>query len=125
MLQISSLVLLLGTSVLIYFSVTGFDHPAYLFIPMSLIACSNGVAIPNGMSGAISVEPKLAGTSSGLAGFIQISLGAGATFAVGYFHDGSAVPMVSSMVICALLSVAFFQLMVQHHDVSIVEVTDS
>ncbi|MEH6442803.1 MAG: multidrug effflux MFS transporter [Oceanospirillaceae bacterium] len=115
MLRIGSVVLVLGASVLVYFSYVGFSHPAYLFMPMALIACSNGIAIPNGMAGALSVEPKLAGTASGLAGFLQIILGAAATFVVGFVHDGTAIPMVVAMVVCALLSVLFFQVMVQHN----------
>lgn len=113
MLGLSSTVLLLGISVLIYFSFIGFAHASYLFLPMSLIACSNGIAIPNGMAGALSVDPKLAGTASGLAGFIQIAMGALATFVVGFFHDGSALPMVLSMVVCAFLSVLSFQWLVE------------
>lgn len=113
MLKLSSLVLMCGIGLLIYFSFVGFDHASYLFVPMSLIACSNGIAIPNGMSGALSVKPELAGTASGLAGFLQIALGALATFIVGFFHDGSAMPMVATMVICAVLSVFAFLLMVK------------
>lgn len=117
MLDIACLLLIIGTGVLLYYSYSGFNHPSSLFIPMTLVACSNGIAIPNGMSGALSVEPKLAGTASGLAGFIQISLGAGTTFVVGFFHDGSSYPMVVSMVVCAFLSVLFFKLLAQ--DVSV------
>jgi DHA1 family bicyclomycin/chloramphenicol resistance-like MFS transporter len=114
-LKIGCTVLMLGASLLAYFSYTGIDHPIYLFAPMALIACSNGIAIPNGMAGALSVEPKLAGTASGLAGFIQIALGAVATFVVGYFHNGSVMPMVICMLVCAILSVFFFQVLVQQN----------
>jgi len=119
MLDIACLLLIIGTGVLLYYSFSGFNHPSSLFIPMTLVACSNGIAIPNGMSGALSVAPKLAGTASGLAGFIQISLGAIATFAVGYFHDGSSFPMVACMVVFALLSVLFFKFWVQ--DIALAE----
>ncbi|OUS38882.1 hypothetical protein A9R01_02750 ['Osedax' symbiont bacterium Rs2_46_30_T18] len=125
MLDMSSIILALGISVLIYFSFTSFDHPAYLFIPMALVACSNGIAIPNGMSGALSVNPKLAGTASGLAGFIQISMGAAATFVVGFFHDGSAMPMVICMVVTAVLSIVSFKLIVQQEQDSAIEVLDN
>lgn len=112
-LRIGCALLILGASVLGYFSYTGIDHPVYLFSPMALIACSNGIAIPNGMSGALSVDPKMAGTASGLAGFMQILLGALATFVVGFFHDGSVFPMVITMGVFAVLSVLCFQVLVQ------------
>lgn len=115
MLMCGCAILMLGASVLLYFYFVGFSHPLFLFLPMSVIACSNGIAIPNGMSGALSVEPKLAGTASGLAGFIQILLGAFATFLVGFFHDQSAQPMVFVMLFCAICSVLFFLCMVKHN----------
>ena len=113
MLNIACILLTIGIGFLLYFNFTGFTHPSSLFIPMTLVACSNGIAIPNGMSGALSVDPKLAGTASGLAGFIQISMGAAATFSVGYFHDGTSYPMVVSMVVCAFLSVLCIKFWVQ------------
>ncbi|MGB1237577.1 MAG: multidrug effflux MFS transporter [Pseudomonadales bacterium] len=114
MISMANAALMLGIAVLIYFNTVGFDHAANLFIPMALVACSNGLAIPNGMAGALSVKPELAGTASGLAGFVQIATGAVATFVVGFFHDGSAAPMVYSMVSVALLSVLCFQLMIKY-----------
>jgi len=121
MLDAACALLIVGTGVLLYYSYTGFNHPSSLFIPMTMVACSNGISIPNGMSGALSVDPKLAGTASGLAGFIQILLGAGATFAVGYYHDGSSFPMVVCMVILALLSVLCFKLLVKEDQLGSIE----
>ena len=37
-------------------AVTGFLAPATLFLPMSLAAFGNGLTIPNGTAGAISVD---------------------------------------------------------------------
>ena len=46
--------------------------PIALFGPMLAAAFANGLTIPNAQAGAISVEPALAGTASGLAGFLQM-----------------------------------------------------
>lgn len=43
---------------------------------ITFIGVGNGMTIPNGMAGALSVRPHLAGTASGLAGFLMFSLGA-------------------------------------------------
>lgn len=116
MILLANIALALGISVLLIFNIEGISHPAYMFFPMAIVACSNGIAIPNGMSGALSVKPELAGTASGLAGFIQISMGAFATFVVGFFHNGTAYPMVNSMLVMGVLSIASFQLMIKHKE---------
>ncbi|MCE0506755.1 MULTISPECIES: multidrug effflux MFS transporter [unclassified Roseivivax] len=43
---------------------------------MCFVGLGNGMTIPNGTAGALSVRPHLAGTASGLAGAIMIGLGA-------------------------------------------------
>ena len=51
-------------------------HPTYLFLPMMLVGTGNGMTLPNANAGAISVRPDLAGSASGLGGFLQIGGGA-------------------------------------------------
>lgn len=48
----------------------------YLFYPMMLVGIGNGMTLPNANAGAISVRPELAGSASGLGGFLQIGGGA-------------------------------------------------
>ena len=56
---------------------TAFEpHPAYLFWPMALVGMGNGMTLPNANAGAVSVRPELAGSASGLAGFMSIGGGA-------------------------------------------------
>ncbi len=52
-------------------------HALYLFLPMMLVGVGNGMTLPNANAGAISVRPDLAGSASGLGGFLQIGGGAG------------------------------------------------
>lgn len=49
---------------------------AFLFWPMALVGMGNGMTLPNANAGAVSVRPDLAGSASGLAGFMQIGGGA-------------------------------------------------
>ena len=51
-------------------------QPAFLFWPMALVGMGNGMTLPNSNAGAVSVRPDLAGSASGLAGFMQIGGGA-------------------------------------------------
>ena len=50
--------------------------PITLFGPMVLGAFSNGLSMPNAQAGVISVDPLLAGTASGVAGFLQMTAAA-------------------------------------------------
>lgn len=69
-------------------AVTGLLSPATLFLPMCLAALGNGLTIPNGTAGAISVDPRLTGAAAGWSGFSQMACGAAASQLVGSLQDG-------------------------------------
>lgn len=83
-------------------------QPLALFGPMMLAAFANGLTIPNAQAGAVSVEPTLAGTASGLAGFAQMFMAALVSQAVGMLQNGTPYPMAGFMAACAALSLAGF-----------------
>lgn len=113
MFMLSNIILFIAMIVLLYFSYIGISKPLYLFLPMSFVACANGLAIPSAMASALSIRPEIAGTASGLAGFTQIAMGALATFVVGYFHNGTTTPMITSMVVGGVLSILCFLTLVK------------
>jgi MFS transporter, DHA1 family, multidrug resistance protein len=84
--------------------------PVLLFGPMMLGSFASGLAMPNAQAGAISVDPALAGTASGVAGFTQLLVAALVSQAVGMLQDGTPYPMLGFMVGCALLSLLGFLL---------------
>jgi MFS transporter, DHA1 family, multidrug resistance protein len=84
--------------------------PLALFGPMLLAAFANGLTIPNAQAGAISVDPMLAGTASGVAGFLQMFTAAVVSQAVGALQNGTPYPMIGFMTGCALLSLLGFVL---------------
>ena len=73
-----------------------------LFAPMALIAFAQGTALPNVQAGAVSVDPRVAGAASGLAGFIQMTMAALAVQVVGSVQDGTPYPTLIAMLVCAL-----------------------
>ena len=75
--------------------------PVLLFGPMMLGSFASGLAMPNAQAGAISVDPALAGTASGVAGFTQLLVAALVSQAVGMLQDGTPYPMLGFMVGCA------------------------
>jgi DHA1 family bicyclomycin/chloramphenicol resistance-like MFS transporter len=84
--------------------------PALLFCPMMLGAFANGLAIPNAQAGAVSVDPVLAGTASGLSGFTQMLCAAIVSQAVGMLQNGTPYPMLGFMAGCGLISLLGFVL---------------
>ena len=68
-------------------AISGLLSPATLFIPMCLAAFGNGLTIPNGTAGAISVDPRLTGAAAGWSGFAQMACGAAASQLVGSLQN--------------------------------------
>lgn len=83
--------------------------PLAMFAPATIAVFGNGLSMPNAQAGAISVEPRLAGTASGLSGFLQMAMAALAAQFVGMIQDGTPYPTVGVMgavSILALVSIA-------------------
>jgi DHA1 family bicyclomycin/chloramphenicol resistance-like MFS transporter len=69
-------------------AISGLLTPTTLFLPMVLSAIGNGLTIPNGTAGAISVDQRLTGAAAGWSGFSQMACGAAASQLVGSLQDG-------------------------------------
>lgn len=67
--------------------------PAGIFVPATFIAIGNGISQPNGIAGAISVDPSRAGAASGIVGFLQMALGAVGTVIVGHALADALLPV--------------------------------
>ena len=77
MILAGSIVNVVGLSVSMLVFLAGHGSAASFFGFMTLVGLGNGLTIPNGTTGTLSVRPKLAGTASGLGGAIMIGGGAG------------------------------------------------
>ena len=100
------------TSINSYF--IGYSHPIILFGPMFIIAISAGLIAANAMAGLLAVRPEIAGTAAGLAGFLQMSSAALATFLVGVFSTEKGTSMILFMSVFAILSILCFYTLVGH-----------
>jgi DHA1 family bicyclomycin/chloramphenicol resistance-like MFS transporter len=82
----------------------GVSTPYTFFGLMTLMGLGNGMTIPNATAGALSVRPSLAGTASGLAGFLMIGGGAGLSALAGALlgPGTGAFPLVWLMLLTAL-----------------------
>ncbi len=85
-------------------------HPAGLFLPMFLVGVGNGLVIPSGVAGAVSVNPNVAGAAAGLSGSFQMGFGAVVAPVVGALLKTTVWPMLAIMAACAVLALASFAL---------------
>lgn len=72
---------------------------AAIFWPQLIIGFGNGLLLPTAVAGAVSIRPQVAGTASGMTGFVQMAIGAAAAQLGGHAISGtsSAMPMLLLM----------------------------
>lgn len=87
MIAAGAIIAILGSGLITACGLLGYTSPPALFLPMAVVAISNGITLPNGIAGAISVNPRLAGTAAGMVGALQMAMGAVATQIVGHWQD--------------------------------------
>jgi MFS transporter, DHA1 family, multidrug resistance protein len=68
--------------------------------------CMTGLLYPNITALAMAPFDKAAGSASALLGTIQYTLGASGGAMVGFFHNGTALPMTATMAICGMVGLA-------------------
>jgi len=85
-------------NVLVYVALPGWEM-ATIFLPQIIIGVGNGLLLPTAIAGAVSIRPQVAGTASGVTGFIQMAIGAIAAQLGGdvIAHAADATPMLLLM----------------------------
>ncbi|MEM8536304.1 MAG: multidrug effflux MFS transporter [Pseudomonadota bacterium] len=93
----------------------GLGSPFSFFGLMTLMGLGNGMTIPNATAGALSVRPNLAGTASGLAGFMMIGGGAALSALTGALlsPETGAFPLLWIMLGTALAGIAAIYLVIR------------
>lgn len=94
--------ILIGVGATALVMLSGLWVPAALFLPMTVTAYGQGLAMPNAQAGALSVDPNLAGTASGLAGFTQMAVASIVAQLVGMMQNATPYPMLAVMFLCGL-----------------------
>jgi DHA1 family bicyclomycin/chloramphenicol resistance-like MFS transporter len=74
---------------------------ATIFLPQIVIGFGNGLLLPTSIAGAVSIRPQVAGTASGVTGFVQMGIAAVAAQLGGHViaHAADALPMLLLMLI--------------------------
>lgn len=112
MILIGTLMALVSVAAMAAGFATGVLHPLALFGPMFFIGVGNGLVLPNGIAGAVSVRPDVAGAAAGLSGSVQIGFGALVAPLIGATLNTTVWPLITIMGICSLLAIASFGLVV-------------
>jgi DHA1 family bicyclomycin/chloramphenicol resistance-like MFS transporter len=89
--------------------------PVTIFLPQFITAFGNGLLLPNSIAGAISVRPQAAGTASGITGFMQMAVGAGAAQLVSNLVTPAqtALPMALVILSFAAMCLALYVALVR------------
>jgi DHA1 family bicyclomycin/chloramphenicol resistance-like MFS transporter len=77
--------------------------PAF-FANIFLCLATVGLILPNATAAAMAPFPHQAGTASALLGTLQFAVGAATGAIVGFFHDGTGLPMALTIAGCGALS---------------------
>ena len=85
-------------------AISGLLSPATLFVPMALAAFGNGLTIPNGTAGAISVDARMTGAAAGWSGFTQMAFGAAASQLVGSLQTDWPFAVFWFMAVASILA---------------------
>ena len=105
-LRAGSFVAALSGLLLLLNAITGFGGLAGLMIPIACYVACVGFTGPNSNALALSHFSKSAGSANALAGALRFTVGGITSALVGFFHDGTALPMAATMASCGLLSFA-------------------
>ncbi len=101
----------------VYRALPGWDM-ATVFLPQIIIGFGNGLLLPTSIAGAVSIRPQVAGTASGMTGFIQMAIGAGAAQLAGHAIAGAsdAMPMLLLMLFFGFATAAAFLALVRRRN---------
>lgn len=80
----------------------GIQTPWAIFLPGMVMGVFHGLAMPNAQAGAVSVNPQVAGSASGLTMFLQMTIGAAFGQAAGMLPHDSALPVAILIALAGL-----------------------
>ncbi len=99
--------------VLVLCAVTGFGGVWGVALPLFACVSCLGFSFPNATAAAMAPFGDRAGMASAMMGTLQFSIAAVTGALVGYFHNGTAVPMAVVIAVCGLLSVTLLRVLVR------------
>ena len=106
MIMAGCVITVLGGFLCLGAAISGQLTPPTLFLPMALAAFGNGLTIPNGTAGAISVDHRITGAAAGWSGFSQMAMGSAASQLVGSLQTNHPFAVFWFMAGASMLALA-------------------
>lgn len=79
-----------------------------MMVMIFLFMCGQGITVPNASALSLAPFSKLAGSASALLGALQLGIGAIASALVSILHNGTAMPMMIVLTLCAVVSIVVY-----------------
>ncbi len=98
--MLGSIICLISGLIMLALAFTQPTHVAATIVPMMLFMVGVGLVMPQSMAGALSDYPHIAGSASGLLGFIQMTSAGITGIVVGHGYDGT--PLIMSLMIALM-----------------------
>jgi DHA1 family bicyclomycin/chloramphenicol resistance-like MFS transporter len=114
---LGSMVLLVAGGVMLAIALGEPRQVMSIVLPMMIFMHGVGLVMPQSMAGALANYPHMAGSASGLLGFIQMSVASLIGGAVGHFYDGSPVGMALAIAVTGFLSLVVYLLLLHRRPV--------
>ena len=115
---VGSLLLLLAGGSMLAIALNQPEQVMSIVFPMMVFMLGVGLVMPQSMAGALANYPHMAGSASGLLGFIQMTVAGLVGVVVGHGYDGTPVAMALAIAITGLLSLAVYLLLLRRRPVA-------
>jgi DHA1 family bicyclomycin/chloramphenicol resistance-like MFS transporter len=92
-----NIIAVLGATAFAVIGLAGHFSIVAFVIPMAVIGFGNGITVPAAFAGAVGANPRLAGTASGLTGFLQFAFSALVNPLAGFARHGSFLEMAAML----------------------------
>ncbi|MCP4875239.1 MAG: Bcr/CflA family multidrug efflux MFS transporter [Gammaproteobacteria bacterium] len=106
-----SVLLLIAGATMFIIALNQPEQVMSIILPMMIFMHGVGLVMPQSMAGAMANYPQMAGSASGLLGFIQMSVAGLIGIAVGHGYDGTPVAMALAIALMGLLSLLTYLLL--------------
>ncbi|SNY93027.1 MFS transporter, DHA1 family, bicyclomycin/chloramphenicol resistance protein [Cohaesibacter sp. ES.047] len=107
MILLGSLLTAIFCFAIVLLSLIGIENAPMLFGAMFFVGLGNGLVFPSCIAGVVSVNPRLAGSASGLSGCIMMGINAAFSYFVAFLLSDSLLPMALLMTASAVVAVGF------------------
>ncbi len=109
---LGAIICMLAGLTMLGFAMSRPEHVAAIIGPMMFFMCGVGLVMPQSMAGALANYPHMAGSASGLLGFVQMSSAGIAGIFVGHGYDGTPLIMSAAIALMGALTAGAYFLLI-------------